>query len=84
MALSTFDVCSEVITVHGGLLAMLGDTPGSNFIGGFKEAVGFAVRKCRQCMITSVDLGVKVHVHVCCLHNQSILTALVNHADYES
>lgn len=63
---------------------MLGDTPGSNFIGGFKEAVGFVLRKCRQCMITSVDLGVKVHVHVCCLHNQSISIALVNHADYKS
>lgn len=41
-------VGDETITVHGAALCMLGDTPASNFIGGFKESVAFAFRKCRQ------------------------------------
>ena len=41
---------------------MAGDTPASNFIGGFKEGVGFSLRKCRQCYATSSDMSVKVYV----------------------
>ena len=36
-------VGNEAITVHGAALCMLGDTPASNFIGGFKESVAFAL-----------------------------------------
>ena len=28
----------------------IGDVPASNFLGGFKERVGFALRKCRMCL----------------------------------
>ena len=61
-------VGSEVMTVRGGAISMLGDTPGSNFVGGFKEGVGFALRKCRQCMATSTDIGEKVRTfgHTSC------------------
>ena len=41
-------------------LCMLGDTPASNFIGGFKESVAFALRKCRWCMTTATDMSEKV------------------------
>ncbi|XP_064622528.1 uncharacterized protein LOC135484778 [Lineus longissimus] len=33
-----------------------GDTPASNFIGGFKESVGSAHRPCRKCLIVSDQL----------------------------
>ena len=54
------EVGGEMITVYGGTLCMLGDTPGCNFIGGFKEGVGFALRKCRQCMATGQSMGENV------------------------
>jgi len=38
------------------------DIPASNHIGGFKEGVGFALRKCRRCMATAADLQDKVHI----------------------
>lgn len=50
----------ERVMVHGAVLCMIGDTPASNFIGGFKEGVGFALRKCRMCMVTIEDMRVKV------------------------
>ena len=50
----------ETVTVHGAVLCMIGDTPANNFIGGFKEGVGFALRKCRMCMVTVEDMRVKV------------------------
>ena len=31
---------------------MCGDTPASNFVAGFKEGVGFSLRKCRCCLVT--------------------------------
>ena len=53
-------VGDETLTVHGAALCMLGDTPASNFIGGFKESVAFALRKCRRCMTTATDMSEKV------------------------
>lgn len=50
----------ETIAVHGAVVAMSGDTPASNFIGGFKEGVGFSLRKCRMCMATAADMEFKV------------------------
>ena len=41
---------------------MLGDVPASNYIGGFKEGVSFALRKCRACLATQDDINTKVHV----------------------
>lgn len=42
-----------------GHLCLLGDTPASNFIAGFKEGVGL-LRKCRMCMATEDDIKEKV------------------------
>ena len=38
--------------LKGRLVAFVGDTPVVNMAGGFKEGVGMAMRKCRQCMAT--------------------------------
>lgn len=53
------EVGDEIMTVHGVTLCMLGDTPASNFVGGFKESVAFALRKCRWCMTTGTDMSEK-------------------------
>lgn len=45
---------------RGTLLAFVGDTPAVNMISGFKEGVGFAMRKCRHCMATHGQIQVKV------------------------
>ena len=45
---------------HGAIVSMFGDTPASNFVAGFKEGVGFALRKCRMCMATTDDISEKV------------------------
>ena len=50
----------EEMVVHGAVVSMCGDTPGSNYIGGFKEGVGFSLRKCRVCLATISDMGSKV------------------------
>ena len=41
---------------------VLGDTPASNSLGGFKEGVGFAAKPCRSCKIASVELSAKDRV----------------------
>ena len=51
----------ERVTVHGAVLCMIGDTPANNIIGGFKEGVGFALRKCCMCMVTVEDMCIKVY-----------------------
>ena len=38
----------------------MGDTPASNYIAGFKEGVGFSLRKCRMCLATGSDISEKV------------------------
>lgn len=47
---------------------MCGDTPGTNFIAGFKEGVGFALRKCRMCLATAPDILIKVSYIVIMYH----------------
>lgn len=46
--------------ITGAILCVIGDVPASNFLGGFKEGVGFALRKCRMCLATKTDLSTKV------------------------
>ena len=46
--------------VRGKLVAFVGDTPAVNIVGGFKEGVGVAMRKCSQCMATYHQIQVKV------------------------
>jgi len=46
--------------LQGALLAFSGDTPAACKVGGFKEGVGFAERKCCHCMATAEDISEKV------------------------
>ena len=41
-------------------MAFVGDTPGVNMVGGFKEGVNMAIRKCRCCMATNDQIQIKV------------------------
>lgn len=50
----------EILQVFGAVLCAVGDVPASNFLGGFKEGVGFALRKCRRCMATQSEICTKV------------------------
>ena len=49
---------------HGALLAVLGDTPASCYLGGYKESCSRALRKCRACMATDDCIRTKVKAHV--------------------
>jgi len=40
----------------GALVAVVADTPAANQIGGFKEGVGFASRKCRTCNCSADEM----------------------------
>ena len=50
---------------------MLGDTPAVAKVGGFKEGVGFADKKCRHCMATNEQIQSKVFA--CCLNVNNTL-----------
>ncbi|XP_031549388.1 uncharacterized protein LOC116286933 [Actinia tenebrosa] len=45
-----FPVFGGSLYLRGSLLAVLADTPAAQSLGGFKEGVGGARRKCRHCM----------------------------------
>jgi len=45
-----FRVDGGTVCLRGALLAVVADTPASNLLGGYKESVGGARRKCRHCM----------------------------------
>jgi hypothetical protein len=55
----TFHVDGEEVCLHGDLVAFLGDTPAAAKVGGFKEGVGFADKKCRHCMATNNQIQSK-------------------------
>ena len=46
----------EVSCVRGTVLVLLADTLTAHQLGGLKIGVGFSLRKCRQCMVTSDDM----------------------------
>ena len=50
----------QSITVYAGVICVVGDMPASNFIGGFKEGVGFALRKFCRCLAIKKDMTSKV------------------------
>jgi len=53
------------VVIHGAVLCLCGDVPASCHVGGFKEGVGFATRKCRRCLATNADIICKVHIYYC-------------------
>lgn len=52
--------------IEGALVAFLGDTPAVNMVGGFKEGIGRAMRKCRHCLATNPQIQTKVIPSACC------------------
>ncbi len=60
--LYTLELQDEEIILRGAVVAFCGDTPASCYIGGFKEGVGFSLRKCRRCMVTLVDMTANVRI----------------------
>jgi len=48
------------VIIHEALVCLCGDIPASCHVGGFKEGVGFAKRKCRRCLATNADIMCKV------------------------
>lgn len=46
----------------------LGDTLASHAVGGFKVGVGFALRKCRNCMATGDEIQHLVSIVLCFLY----------------
>ena len=56
---------NEEIIIHGAVVCMCGDTPASNFVGGFKEGVEFSFHKCRQCLGTKDDINKHVSAFIC-------------------
>lgn len=54
-----FHIQNGIVRLRGALLAVIADTPASNFLGGYKEGVGGARRKCRDCMADFDDMQTK-------------------------
>ena len=55
-----FQINKTEIIVKGAVLVMLADTQAAHSIGGFKVGVGFALRKCRDCLATGETMKHKV------------------------
>ena len=64
------DDYGSVVCLKGGLVAFSGDTLASNYIGGFKEGVGFAHKLCRTCEVTSQESRSVVYEHQCVLREE--------------
>ena len=52
----TFLLNGDEVQLKGALISFVGDTPALGRVGGFKESVGPAFRKCRQCMATGSQI----------------------------
>ena len=52
------------MNIHGVVLCLLGDVLASIVMGGFKEGVGFALRKCRACLATQEDIQTMVILYI--------------------
>ena len=59
----TFSINGIQRQFRGALAMFLGDTLASQAIGGFKIGVGFALRKCRNCMATGDQIQTLVRKH---------------------
>jgi hypothetical protein len=55
------NVNGNPVQVHGAVLCVCGDTPASNFLGGFKEGVGYSLRKCQCCLAVTENMRTEFH-----------------------
>lgn len=49
-------IANKNVIVKGALVICPCDTPAANWLGGFKEGVGFALKACRMCNLESKDM----------------------------
>ena len=47
----TFNLGKIHLALRIAVIAVAGDTPASNYIGGYKEVVGGVLRKCQHCNV---------------------------------
>lgn len=59
-----FNIHGQPRHFRGGLLLWTGDTLASQYMGGYKEGVGGALRFCRNCMATREESNIKVCCHL--------------------
>ena len=67
-----FQLQNGIVRLRGALLAVIADTPASQLLGGFKESVGGAKRKCRHCMANFEDMQSKFREEEYELRNQAM------------
>ena len=60
----TLNLNGQDVMVKGAVLVMLADTQAAHAIGGFKVGVGFALRRCRDCLATVETMSSRV----CCTY----------------
>lgn len=70
-----FMIKNEPKLYHGVLYFALADTPAAQFLGGFKEGVGFAEKPCRTCDISRCDIKKSRH------GDQFSLRSMTEHLD---
>ena len=74
--LNSADGCSVEIdgttmNFRAVLVAFCGDTPASNYIGGFKEGLGGAYRGCRECIATKPEMETMLLHEECPLRDET-------------
>lgn len=52
----SFNIMGQQVIYHGVLYYAMGDTPAAQFLGGFKEGVGLAIKPCRTCEVTREEI----------------------------
>ena len=57
------NVKGSPLLLSGSVLVMLADTLAAHTIGGFKIGVGFALRKCRNCLTTQTTMNTEVTLY---------------------
>lgn len=57
------NVKGSPLLLSGSVLVMLADTLAAHTIGGFKSGVGFALRKCRNCLATQTTMNTEVKLY---------------------
>lgn len=56
----TLNLNGHDVMVKGAVVVMLADTQAAHAIGGFKVGVGFALRRCRDCLATAETMSSRV------------------------
>lgn len=56
----SIEVNGSKVHFYGSVLLLLADTLAAHQIGGFKVGVSFALRKCCDCLASTIDMSDKV------------------------